>query len=182
MTEHSPKKDDAEGRTGQAGRPRQAEKAIKNDYPRSWLKDKTKKRRVALLAALAVIIALIAYDASQEGGLFWGMSDYVARQGIDIEIKNCSDEPLLGWNIVYDGNKNTPVLDLAPNKKFRTTLLTNDTVGESEVRLLWQDKKAKPQEKVILGYYERGYNAKVLVLVQLASDGSFIVQSQSSYY
>jgi hypothetical protein len=143
---------------------------------------KGQKRRWIMLAVLAVLVILIAFDAAKQGGLFWNMNDSIKREGIDIEITNSSDQVLSGWQLIYDGNKKEPVSDIEPGHKLYITLSNQETEGERQVVLQWSDKAGAVKEKVILGYYKKGYDAQVLLSVRTDSDGSLLIEPRSSYY
>lgn len=143
---------------------------------------KGKKRRYIMLAVLAVLVILIAFDAAKQGGLLGNMNDSMGREGINIEITNNSDQVLSGWQLVYDGNKKEPVADIAPGHELYINLSNRETEGEQQVVLQWPDKAGEVQEKVILGYYEKNYKAQVLLSVRTDSDGSLLIEPRSSYY
>jgi hypothetical protein len=143
---------------------------------------KKQKRRRIMLVVLAVLVILIAFDVAKQGSPWGNMNDYIKRQGLDIEIINSSDYLLSGWQLIYDGNKKENVPDIKPGQEFYTTLSNEETEGEQQVLLQWSDKTGEIKEKVILGYYKKGYDAKVLISVRTDGDGSLLIEPRSSYY
>lgn len=143
---------------------------------------KKQKRRWIMLAVLAVLVILIAFDVAKQGGLFGNMNDSIKKEGLNIEITNNSGQVLSGWQLIYDGNKKENVPDIKPGQEFYTTLPNEKTEGEQQVLLQWSDKTGEIKEKIILGYYKKGYDAKVLISIRTDGDGSLLIEPRSSYY
>lgn len=91
------------------------------------------------------------------------MINYLFQVGIDIKVKNQTNEEISGLYVTYNEIKSdVKIPTLKPGEKYKLNVShgknSNDNFSEGALLLEYKDSNGKVHTKYVVGYIERGYS------------------------
>ncbi|WP_246140914.1 hypothetical protein [Bacillus marasmi] len=114
-----------------------------------------------ILAVMVVIVVGIV-----------GFSGYIlAKEGLEIEVKNQTNKEISGLYFTYDKIKsNIKIPSIASGKKYTLNINpnenSNDDFNEAALKLEYRDNKGQLHTEHVIGYFEKGYTGEAVITIK----------------
>lgn len=133
-----------------------------------------------ILAVMAVMVVGIA-----------GFAGYIlAKEGLDIEVKNQTNKEISGIYLTYDNIKSDIKIPSIPSGEKYTLNVnpkedSNEEFDEATLKLEYKDNKGNLHTEYVIGYFEKGYSGRAVINIKSADENGKLeveIKSNTSLY
>lgn len=111
------------------------------------------KKLIALIVIIAGVLGVATFT--------------FAPEGLDIKIKNKTNEEISGLQLTFAHNdRGIEIPSITPGEKYKLNVNPNDDFSESALVLQYVDNLGELHTEYVIGYFEKGYSGRCTITIK----------------